>query len=431
MRAAVRTPRFWPGLAATFVGGWWVTHDQTAKYVFGLLFLTAGLVILATVFLAPVRVLRRSLAALGIGAVTLAVGIVAPIVRADLQMASEWTSDISGTNRFLLDDAILVVPDHLDGDPSGLVAALDPRDGHLIRMIGKTREGSGETRFTRAGDFVHVSSGPPGPAKEIVDYYTYSDGLVWSHEFASPRGTDVQVIAADERRAAVRTCRWGEDPNEPVCEVEGIGPDGQTAWTRPLQPVYNHDRPEDRLTSAVMGTSPTTYGRFQRLDLRDGSVLEQGSGRFGGKRASEFAEQYEPLFPGMVRDDGLVSDVEGVEIGLDGETLTGRRDGQLVWRLRIKEAFLARVANGGIAVLSEPVGWSPFLPWRTVNATKVSVIRPSDGTVTATAVVPYSPRAYPLSDHAALVTGAENGVGSGPDRDEVAGADEQRLIGRL
>ena len=424
MIAAVRMPRAWCGLVAFAIGAWWVTHDETLKYVCGLLLLAAGLTVLVDAILAGVALPTRIVAVAATGLTVVAIGVVAPILRANQQTSSVWITDVGGTNRHLVDGAILLAPDDFPGDDAPVAIALDPRDGHVVQKIGTYAEGGDRPMFTSTGDIVQSSS---GSGRTTVDYYTYPDGRAWSREFASSRLQRVDVIAADDGFAAVRTCGPPDQETEDrECVVEGVDPTGKTAWTSQLNLILNHDRPEDRLVAEVLGVVPGSVDRFRRLDLRDGSVVEEGD----DESASELADRYEPRAAGLVLDHALTTaDVAGVRISLDDENLTGHRDGRQIWSIHADGAYRATVANGGIALLSGPEGWSPFLPWRTGRATAVSMVRPADGKILQTAVVPYAPLVYPVSDHAAVATGRDDGSSTG-DRRGIPGAGEQRLIGR-
>ena len=409
---AVRAPRLWLGLVAILIGAWWLAHDETMKYVFGLLFLTVGLVALASIILRRVSLLKRVVLVAGLGVAVLAAGIVAPIVRADSQTSSLWTAGVAGRSWFATDDAILVAG-LTEGDEQPAMVALD-RDTGKVTPIGKLADGVETRRFTSNGDLVQVSR-TPGVVR--VDYVTVKSGELWTREFTDKERTSIDVVAGQDGFAAVRTCRPGQLELLTSCVISTIGPDGEVAWSQRLDAIPGFERPEDRLIPEVLGTVPGDGLRLRVLNLKDGS---RASLDFGDD--PDNADEYLPhdyLFGSVEHGRPLRGDNLQIE-GVDDDVILGHAAGR-EWKRRIPGATWISYANGGVAVESKPSGWSPFLPWRTSKATKITMLDARTGAVTASAVVPFRSVVYPVSSRAAIVTGAEGGS---------HGTDEQRLIGR-
>ena len=424
MRAAVRTPSCWLGVAAALVGGWWLIHADTVKYVLGLLLLTAGVVLVMTIVLVRVQPLRRAVVVLGIAVAVVAAGLIVPAVRADREISRTtiWIAEASGSDHQVVGDQILVLGN--GGVASGgEFLALDREDGRIERRGESRIEGPSGAQFTRGGDVVE-SGGDAGTF--TVEYYTSRGQRIWSRDFADSRLKQVAVIAADDGRAAVRTCAPSnvETPRDP-CLVEGVGPTGDVEWTAQLGPLK---APEGRLVGDVLGVVPGTVDGFQQLDLVDGSVqpLER-PGR--DEKASDHLDEVsvEDTETAFVDDAQLVVSVPGVEglkLSGGGGSVHAAIDGKDAWSVRIPGAGRVEVANGGIAVLSDPTGWSPFRRWTSPDPVKITMLDPRTGEVTATALVPYEAAVYPVGRSAALVTGPE-------DDESSPGHREQRLVGRL
>ncbi|KQV73592.1 hypothetical protein ASC61_00355 [Aeromicrobium sp. Root344] len=409
---AVRMPRLWAGLVAALVGAWWATHDETMKYVLGLLLLAGGLVALGSALLRRLHVLKRVALIAGLGVAVLAAGIVSPIVRADSQTSSVWTAGVQGRSWFATDDAVLVAG-LTDGDEQPAMVALD-RDTGKVTSIGRLADGVQSRRFTSDGDLVQVSE-TPGTVR--VDYVTVESGELWTREFPEKQRTSVDVIAGARGFAAVRTCRPDRLDLLTSCVVSTIGPDGAIAWSRRLDAVAGFERPKDRLIPEVLGTVPGDVLRLRVLNLEDGSIARL---EFGDD--PDIAEKYLPRdFLTASAEHGLPLRGEGLQVEVvDDDVILGHA-GEREWKRRIPGATWISYANGGVAVESKPTGWSPFLPWRTSAATKITMLDVKTGAVTATAVVPYVPVVYPVSSRAAIVTGGRGGS---------HGMDEQRLVGR-